>query len=251
MTKFTVLGSAYSIPSDDSENTHLLVEEGGRLVLVDCSASPTVHMKKAGYNVSQLTDVILTHFHPDHVYGVPLLLMDLWLLGRKEGLRIHALSYVVENVKSMMDLFGWKDWPNFFPVEFHELAGTPGEDVLKWKDLSVRSTPVKHLIPTIGLRFDFSRIQRSVSYSCDTEPCDSFIELAKHSDVILHESAGEAKGHTSPAGAGKVATACESGYLYLIHYPPSADTDSMIAEARMNFSGPIKVAKDLMTIPLD
>ncbi len=68
-----VLGSANAIPDESAENTHFLVQVGQRVVLVDCAGSPLVHIPKAGVNFDQIEDIILTHFHPDHVSGVPAL----------------------------------------------------------------------------------------------------------------------------------------------------------------------------------
>jgi ribonuclease Z len=251
MTKFVVLGSAYSIPAEGHENTHLLIEEGGRLILVDASASPTVHIQKAGFSIGKLSDIILTHFHPDHVYGVPLILMDLWLLGRKEELHIHALETVCSKAMKLMDLFGWKEWPDFFPVHFHSLKGEGIEDVLQLEGLQVTATAVRHLVPTIGLRFDFTTLNRSVAYSCDTEPCEEFIRLADKADVMLHESVGKAKGHTSPEDAGRIASAARAGRLYLIHYPPLATGEKMVAEAGKYYKGPVELARDYLSIPLE
>jgi metal-dependent hydrolase (beta-lactamase superfamily II) len=39
-----------------------------------------VRLSKAGVDFNRLTDLILTHFHPDHVSGVPMLLMNMWLI---------------------------------------------------------------------------------------------------------------------------------------------------------------------------
>ncbi|MRR32441.1 MBL fold metallo-hydrolase, partial [bacterium] len=86
MGTIVILGSANAVPDENHGNTHLAILEGTRAILVDCTGSPIVELQHNGVAPEALTDLILTHFHPDHVSGVPLLLMDLWLLGRKQAI---------------------------------------------------------------------------------------------------------------------------------------------------------------------
>lgn len=54
----------------------LLVRTGGRIVLIDTGAGPTAHgvllqsLAKAGVSPDQVTDVLITHSHFDHVGGL-------------------------------------------------------------------------------------------------------------------------------------------------------------------------------------
>ena len=55
-----------------------------RTVLVDAPGGNTVlRLEQAGLNFRDLTDIIVTHFHTDHTLGIPQLLIDMWLLGRR------------------------------------------------------------------------------------------------------------------------------------------------------------------------
>jgi ribonuclease Z len=110
---------------------------------------------------------------------------------------------------------------------------------------------VEHVIPTIGLRFDFGRSGRAMAYSCDTEPCPQVIRLAAGVDLLIHEASGESRGHSSAEQAGTVARKAEAGRLLLIHYPTGkyAQGDP-VEEARRAFQGPVALAKDYMTIEM-
>jgi ribonuclease Z len=79
--KIIILGSSNAVPSKDHENTHLVIIGKERTILVDCVSDPIVRLEQAGVDFNELTDIVITHFHPDHVSGVPLLLMDIWLKG--------------------------------------------------------------------------------------------------------------------------------------------------------------------------
>ena len=152
MGQIVILGSGYAIPEEGHDNTHLFVQQGNHGVLVDCASNPIVQLRRAAIELDQVTDLILTHFHPDHVSGVPLLLMDLWLLGRRSPLHIYGLPHTIDRAQAMMNLYEWKKWPNFFPVMYNRLPEQEMSLVISSPDLKIYSSPVKHLIPTIGLR---------------------------------------------------------------------------------------------------
>src|SRR5512138_1946641 len=101
MGRVTILGSASAVPDATHENTHMLFEVGSRTVLVDCPGNPYVRLERAGIDQQRITDIILTHFHPDHVCGFGSLLMNLWLTGRKEPLRIYGLDPTMNRAEKM------------------------------------------------------------------------------------------------------------------------------------------------------
>lgn len=249
MPKVVILGSSNSIPTKDNENTHMMVIGDERMILIDSVSTPTLRIEQAGLDFNELTDIIITHFHPDHVSGIPLLLMDMWLLGRQKPLNIYGLKYTLDRVESLMGFYNWSDWPNFFPVTFHRLPAEEMTPVLHCSDFIIHASPVKHMIPNIGLRIEFVQSQKVMAYSCDTEPCDEVIRLSDGADVLIHEATGESLGHSSAAQAGEIARKAEVGKLYLIHYPTEKYAKGdLVAEARATFPGDIALAKDFMVL---
>ncbi len=248
MAKIIILGSAGGVPDDKHEGTHLAVVDGSKTVLVDCSGNPMARMKQAEIALDSIEDLVLTHFHPDHVYGVPMLLMGMWLLKRTKPLAVHGLRPTLSRLRRMMDLFGWRNWANFYDINFHQTPAKHLTPILETETIRVLASPVKHLIPTIGLRFEFPTEGSSAAYSADTEPCPGVNGLAYDVDVLIHEAMGEGKGHTSPRQAGETAAAAGVRRLYLIHFPFSASPDDWAEQAKTVFSGEIAVVEDYMTI---
>ena len=243
MGRVVILGSGYAIGEDGHENTHLLIEQGEHCLLVDSSTSPIGRLKKAGVAYNRVTDLVLTHFHPDHVGGVPAFLMDSWLLGRKQPLQIYGLPYTIDRMENMMGLFDWKKWPNFYPVIFHRLPDQEMSLVIGSQTLRLYTSPVKHLLPTIGLRAEFLPEEKTMAYSCDTEPCPQVVNLAHQVDVLIHEATGGSVGHSSAAQAGHIARQAEARSLYLIHYNAEHHAEKL-AEARQVYSGNVNLATD-------
>jgi ribonuclease Z len=249
MPKLIILGSSNAVADENHENTHMAVVGRDQFILIDCPGSPIARLRKAGLDFNQLSDLILTHFHPDHVSGVPLLLMDLWLLGRQEPLNIYGLDYTLGRVEKNLELYNWTRWPDFFPVKFTRLPEKEMAIILENEEFRVFASPVHHLIPTIGLRIEFPQSKKALAYSCDTQPCEQVIDLARGAEVLLHETAGPAKGHSGPLEAGRVAQQAGAKKLLLIHYPTGDfDSPSLVSAAAQTFNGPVDLAQDFMEI---
>ena len=251
MTKLIILGSSAAIPSQTHANSHMAFKGNKGVVLVDCSGTQILRLERAGIEIEEVSDIILTHFHPDHVGGVPLLLMNMWLLGRQEALRIYGLHHCLERLEDMMSSYHWDNWPGFFPVAFHRLPERERVFVLEHGELQFFSSPVRHVVPTIGLRFEFREGEKTVVYSSDTEPCESIVRLAQGADVLIHEAGGEMVGHSSARQAGSVAQEANVGRLMLIHYPTQeGDPEELLAEAQDAYDGEVVLAEDFMEIEL-
>jgi ribonuclease Z len=248
MPELIILGSSDAVPSAEHDSTHMVLVGRERCVLVDCSGTPVVRLKQAGLDPNRITDVVITHFHPDHVGGLPLLLLDLWLMGRREPLAVRGLSHALERVKTTMGLYGWENWPNLYEIEFIPVAGTELAKVIDTDEFLVSSSPVRHLIPTIGLRVDFPGQGSGFAYSADTAPCEEVVRLAEGTGILFHDTAGEGHGHSSATQAGEIAARAKVGALYLIHYPTREGALSGLTEAAATrYKGKVALATDFMT----
>ncbi len=247
--RLIVLGASNAVPNAAYDNTHLLLLGPRRTLLIDAPGSPLRRLDEVGVNPLDLTDVIVTHFHPDHVSGLPLLLMDLWLLGRTQPLHIYGLDYTIDRIEHMLALYDWQDWPNFFPIQFHRLPEHEQTTVIDSPEVRVVASPTQHFIPSIGLRIEFPETQRAMAYSSDTEPCPQMVRLAAHVDVLIHEAAGKRTGHSSPEQAGEIARQAQAQSLLLIHYPTwGGRSDDLPSRARTTFDGPIRMAEDMLEL---
>ncbi|MDF1519042.1 MAG: MBL fold metallo-hydrolase [Brevefilum sp.] len=248
MPKVTFLGTASAIPDANHQNAHIVIKGGNRVVLVDCPGNPFVRLHQAKINPLSITDLILTHFHPDHVTGFPLLLMDLWLIKRKAPLMIYGLPGVLEKCKQMMGLYDWDEWNDFFPVTFVECPNIEGSLLFASEEIKVWASPAEHLIPSISLKASF--VEGSICYSGDTAPSNAVVNLAKGCDILIHEATGNENGHSSPGDAGKIAQTAGVKRLFLIHYPFDRNPKVLLQEAKANFSGTVVVAEDLMVVEI-
>jgi len=185
-----------------------------------------------GIDHEQVTDLVVTHFHPDHVSGIPLFLMDMWLRGRKTPLDIYGLPHALDRFENLMNDFSWMNWPEFFPVTFNRLPSKELYLAIETDSFKLYTSEVRHMIPTIGLRFELAS-GKVLAYSCDTAPCDEVVNLSQNADLLIHEASGEFFGHTSSTQASEIALKAKAKELCLIHYPTGEfQLDDMLEDAR-------------------
>lgn len=246
MARIVILGSAAAVNDAQHDYTHLLlIGERNERVLIDAGSNPLGKIKDLGIDDEGLQDIILTHFHPDHVAGIPNMMMHMWQLGRRAPLRIYGLHHCVNRTEDMMAGFGWREWPNFFPVAFHRVSERSRAPVLENDEFRILAWPVKHFVPTIGLRVENKLTGQVLAYSCDTEPTDTLLELAQDADILIHEAAGPPPGHSTARQAGELAAQVGAKCLVLIHYQVwNTDPAILVPEAQEAFNGPLILCKD-------
>lgn len=241
-----LLGTGPSVPSLDQQNTALALIGETHTVLIDCGPPIYLQLLRAGINVSQVDSVVLTHFHPDHVDGLPALVMAMWIARRREPLHVYAGADTAERTAALLGLHRVAEWPGRFPLHAHTIGDEAGAEVLRSDDFVITSAPTAHYVPSIGLRVVNRRSGAALAYSGDTAPCDAVLALAQGADLLLHESTGPSAGHSSASQAGEIAQKAHVRRLALVHYdaqrtPPEA----LVTEARRTFDGDIHAGRDL------
>ncbi len=81
MLTITLLGTAATMPLPDRALTAALAECGGHALLFDCGEGTQAAARRAGVNLMKLDAICLTHYHGDHIFGLPGLLQTLGLSG--------------------------------------------------------------------------------------------------------------------------------------------------------------------------
>ncbi len=168
-------------------------------------------------------------------------------------MRIYGLHHCLERIEDLMAAFHWEEWPGLFPVAFHHLPEKEGITVIDNEDFHITASPVRHYVPTIGLRVHVKETNFIFAYSCDTIPCPETVRLAYQADLLIHEATGdEPLGHASAEQAGVIAAEAGAKRLGLIHYHVwETETDHLVPEAKKSFPGPVFLCEDFMEIELE
>jgi ribonuclease Z len=207
---------------------------------VDVGGSPVQKLRRIGVDPVRLSGVVVTHTHPDHVYGLPALVQCLLILGRTEPLPVYCRVEHVELVRRLLDLFGLADEGLAVPVV--PVEAREGVPVLETPDLVVTASPNAHgPMPNLAVRADAGG--RSLVYSSDTRPCAEVEALARGATVLVHEATfarpDSTQWHSTALEAGRVARAAGVRRLYLAHvgYAAHGALPAHVAAARAGFGG--------------
>ncbi|MFB0546468.1 MAG: MBL fold metallo-hydrolase [Anaerolineae bacterium] len=249
MPQLTILGSAAAVPDICHDNTYMILKGKASSILIDCGGSPLQRVQRVGVPLKTLEALIVTHHHPDHIYGVPVLFLGLCLYDHP-GLHVFGPAESIATILSFMDLLEWESWPTPFPVSFHEVEMMEEYPVIDSAEFEITAAPVRHFIPTIALKVVSKETGRSIVYSSDTEPCESLFRLAQGVDILIHESTGPYPGHSTSAQAGIMAQRCRVKKLVLIHFPVlNVDLEALRQAAQAEFEGAVDLARDFAVYP--
>jgi ribonuclease Z len=215
---------------------------------VDVGGSPVQKLRRVGIDPVDLSAVVVTHTHPDHVYGLPALVQCLLILGRRTPLPVYCRVEHVDLVGRLLDLFGLRD--EELPVSVVPVEARAGAAVLETPDLAVTASPNVHgRMPNLAIRVEAAG--RSVVYSSDTRPCAEVETLARGATVLVHEATfarpDPTQWHSTAVEAGRVARAAGVGRLYLAHvgYPVHGRLRTHVAAARATFGRAVAMAEEL------
>lgn len=247
MAQVILLGTGAAWSGPDRENTFMLVRGETTNLLIDCGGSPTQRLAQVGVMPDEIDHIILTHNHPDHIYGLPLLLLNAWMAGRKAPILIYGPAGTIRSVRKLLQAMEFKTLPNFTPIKYHTVIPNSITALPPIGEFDVSAAPTRHYVPTMALCITERATGKRFAYSADTSPDKSVVELARDANVFLHEATlldESSAGHSSAQEAGAQAAAANVGELVLIHVPPNVRPLRWCRAAQETFQGKVRVAKD-------
>lgn len=201
-------------------NTSILVTTDGRHnkhpILLDCGFTAAHAFWRTSPDPMKLDAVWISHFHGDHFFGLPLLLLRYWEENRTQPLTILGQPGVEEKVLTAMELA----YPGFFTKINFDTAFVEAQSgqTLNLLGLKWSFAPNLHSKPCLALRLDSKTA--SMYYSGDGRPSDATVRLAEGCDLIVHEAFGLEpiiEGHGSVDGCIDFARKTATRHLALVH----------------------------------
>lgn len=250
--RLVILGAGTALPDRDRDNTFLVWDSPANSLLIDCSGRAYQQLLRADVDPKQIRSVVLTHNHPDHIYGLPAFLFHLWLADYPGTLQVYANEPTLRMARALCDALELPQNEHMCPTDWHTLPETPGATVLENDSYSIYSTPVRHSRPTLALKLVDHEHGAAIAYSADTEPSLELEQLARGAHTLIHEATtadpDEGYGHTTPRQAGEIAARCGVQRLVLIHYSAAytMPEQQAIAEVKAaGFTGDVKLAREM------
>jgi ribonuclease Z len=137
------LGTAGSMPTAQRAPAALLVRRGGERLLFDCAEGTQRQLLKSSVGLVDLPEIFITHFHADHVLGLPGMFKTFALRGRDLPLDVYGPRGLVDLLASLKRVVGKLT----YEVELHEVA--PG-DVLERSGYRLATFGVRHGVNALG-----------------------------------------------------------------------------------------------------
>ena len=246
------------MPTLERDNTSLLLRSDGRLVLIDCAGSAVAKLRKLGFDPRAVTTILLTHVHPDHVYGLPSFIHSLML---EDGeIRLLGSDEAVAFARRLLDLFELRDKKVRTRVRF--LAVRPGRVVRLADGLCLRAFRVPHHVSSLAYHFYLEKENKEVLVSGDTPIFRPLFDDARGIDCLVHEASAPARYfqrypklfgiHTSALDLGRWGREAGVERLVPCHFLAHVwrAPDEIRAEIRRAFRGRLTVPRDLQCLPL-
>ncbi len=147
MVEITFLGTSHAIPTKERNQPAFFISHGAENILVDCGEGTQRQFKIAGLNLFKLTKILITHWHGDHILGLPGLLQSLALGNYQKTLQIHGPRNTKRYVEQMLSMFIFQEK---IKVEIHEVSdGVFFED----KDIRLEAYNMSHGTPCLAYNF--------------------------------------------------------------------------------------------------
>jgi ribonuclease Z len=147
--RFAFLGTGGSYPSRERMTQAFAVRRGSDIVLFDCGEGTQRQMMLSSFSFMQVKTICITHFHGDHVLGLPGLIQTMQLNDRKEPLDILIPKGTADHARACIEFGPFK--LKKFEARVHELAD--GE-TRPFPGYTITAAQLNHPVPTIGFRLD-------------------------------------------------------------------------------------------------
>jgi ribonuclease BN (tRNA processing enzyme) len=230
----TILGGGGWFPAHARHTASALLRDGDSAILIDAGTgfARLIEQPRLLQDVSRL-DILLTHFHLDHVAGVAYLPA----LGIADRTTVWGPGRLLYDAPTS-EVLGRVLREPFHPVPLEaldiEVRDLPEHEIeLSGTRIALRRQE-RHSAPTLGLRFD-----DAFAWITDTAYDEGSAPFAQGCRMLAHEAwftSGAPRNpdvHTSAAEAARVAADAGISQLLLMHLPPfAAGLDELLIEAR-------------------
>ncbi len=151
MIDVALLGTGGMMPLPNRFLTSLLLRKRGRMMLIDSGEGTQVTMKMLGWGFKTIDLICYTHFHADHISGLPGLLLTIGNSDRQEPLTI-AGPEGIEKVAEGLRLIAPE-----LPFDINYIEFKDKYESISVSEFDVRAMQVDHRITCYGYSMDIPR----------------------------------------------------------------------------------------------
>jgi ribonuclease Z len=147
LMEILILGTSSMVPTADRNHPGILVCSGCEKILVDCGEGIQRQLKIANAPITKITRILISHWHGDHVLGLPGLLQTLNNLLDGKEVFIYGPRGIKTQINNMLRAFPFDNNLKLIITEIGQ------GKFIDNKDIIIESQPLKHGINTLGFLF--------------------------------------------------------------------------------------------------
>ena len=228
----TFLGTSCMTPTKERNQQSLFLSYGSEGILIDCGEGTQRQLKIAGISLTKITKILISHWHGDHVFGLPGVLQSLATTDYSKTLKLYGPKGTKKNIDYIFSAF---PSDKKIKIEIKEVSEGVFFEYSKFK---LESLPLEHGIYSLAYSFtekDKRRISvqeikklgipegpllgklqegkeikwknkkidpdkftylvegKKIGIISDTLLCDNCYEIAKNADLLICESSYSSK----------------------------------------------------------
>jgi ribonuclease BN (tRNA processing enzyme) len=236
MGRLVVVGCGTVIPQPDRGGSCYYVEMDDSRVLMDCGPGATVALSRLSIPWADLTDVVLTHFHADHIGALPGFFFALrhgLAHPRSAPLHVWGPRGTRELFDRLAAAFGEFMLDPGFPIRLHELL--PDDEARMAGGVSIRTHKTPHTDESLAVRLEGEG--SSVGYTGDSGPGRTLGPFMRGTEVLVCEcsllDSEVGENHLSPSAVASIAKESRPDILILTHvYPHVLEREDVVGLVR-------------------
>jgi ribonuclease Z len=237
--------------------TSLLIRADDACLMVDCGPGAVNRLDASGVDVRQVTALLLTHHHWDHVADVPFLVLGRWeasqfgagggrpfadpltVRGPRGTVRLFERFFGPDGVYAGdiatrfapdigVPLYGTRGIPAPFPPVMPDTADLEPGARLRIGPFDLETGLATHCQPYLAsIAWRVSAAGRTIVFSGDTAPSDDVVRLATGVDLLLHDcnmkaevrqDLGRTALHSTAEEVGRIAAAAGVPHVVAVHH---------------------------------
>ncbi|HIH13180.1 MAG: ribonuclease Z, ribonuclease Z [archaeon GW2011_AR9] len=225
MIDILFLGTGCMQPTKTRNHSGILLSSKKENILLDCGEGIQRQMRIAGIKPAKITRLLISHWHGDHVFGIPGLMSSMGADKPGTKLYIYGPIGTAKYLEHLFQSFAAKD------IIEHEVKEVKSGIFFESEEFQLEARPLKHSVPCVGysyiekdrVRIDEAKAQKlglqgpilgklqqgedvtfqgkkikakevtyitvgkKVSYVADTVPCEGAEQLAANADLLISE----------------------------------------------------------------
>jgi len=145
--KVTFLGTGAMLPTKDRNTNAILISYRNNGILIDCGEGTQKQLRLANISPTKITKLLITHWHGDHVLGIPGLIQSLGASNYNKTLEIYGPKGTKTYLSNLLKGLLFRNRIDFNVKEVSK--GIFFQD----EDFYLEAFPLKHSITCLGYNF--------------------------------------------------------------------------------------------------